>query len=249
MSDAPYTLGLSFLIELDAIGHGALRKAYRHPPVSEEEIIDPVAWRQRHRPAKVPTPTLDAGEEKAAPPDEIGALSLYLMLSSRIDRLDALDAVTGWGGDRYRGFTRDGVDCVRAAITGDTPTDTTELADALDAWAAALPAGMATVERGDDPVTFTACASPDVTAPDAARLDEALYFVLDTRLYNASQAIAGGFPPDLATCIGQQSVSAPEFAAFEQRFYDEGINETDLPPAESQRYEELVQQAIADCER
>lgn len=246
-SDAPYTLGLSFLIELEAIGSGELRKAYRHPPVSEEQIIDPEAWAERDRPRKVATPRLQDGEQKNGPPDVIGALGLYLLLASRIDSLVALDAATGWGGDRYRGFTRGGADCVRATITGDTAADTTEIAAALDAWAAALPAGMATVERGDDGVALTSCASPDVVEADPDRLDRAFYFVLDTRLYNATQAIAAGLPPDLATCIGQRSVSTPEFAAFEERFYAEGITEADLPPDELDRYEELIQEAITDC--
>ena len=246
-SDAPYTLGFDFLIELSAKGPPALARAYRRPPVSEEQIIDPVAWAEHDRPRAVAKPPLEPGDEKAAPADEFGALSLYLTLASRIDPLVALDAATGWGGDRFRGFTRDGLDCLRGTFVGDTARDTSELAAALGEWAATLPAGMATVTTGDEGVQLTSCAVPGVTDPDPEQLDRAFYFTLDHRLTNANQALFAGLSPDEASCVGTASVSEPDLAAIEARLYGEQITYDDLPARERDRYDELIGEAVQDC--
>jgi hypothetical protein len=247
LSDAPYTLGFDFAIQLYAAGPRALTRAFRRPPVSEEQIIDPVAWDDRDRPVEVATPPLEPGEQKAARADELGALSLYLLLASRIDPLVALDATTGWGGGRARGFTRDGTDCLRATVVGDTDDDTAEIAAALDQWAASLPAGMATVATDGTGVHVTSCATPDATVPDPERLDRAFYLTLDRRLTNTNQALFAGLPVDVAACVGTAAVSDPELAAFEDRFYDEGILDTDLPDDELDRYQELLGDAVEAC--
>ena len=247
IGDAPYTLGIEFVIELTAIGRTALAQAYRRPPVSEEQIIDPVVWADRSRPVKVATPRLEPGEEKASPADTFGALSLYMTLASRIDPLVALEAATGWGGDRARGFTRDGSDCMRATFVGDTDVDTDEIAGALGQWAAALPPGMAVVTTDDDGVHLTSCAVAGVTEPDADRLDRAFYFTLDHRFANTNGALHAGLPPDLAACVGTASVAEPDFAAIEARLYDEGITYDDLPRDERDRYDRLIGQAVEEC--
>ena len=96
------------------------------------------------------------------------------MLSSRIPWSDALSAVEGWGGDRYRSYERvvDGVttQCVRLVVAGDRGGDTHELETAIGAWAAAMPAGGVRVARDGDEVVVSAC--PTGVAPTSG--DEAM---------------------------------------------------------------------------
>ena len=97
------------------------------------------AWRRRSWP-----PTSSA----TAKPNEFGALSLYLVLASRLDPELTLHAAEGWGGDRYVGFTKraaKGQECVRIAIVGDTETDTAQLADGVFAVGCRAPNGCGDV--------------------------------------------------------------------------------------------------------
>jgi hypothetical protein len=102
-----------------------------------------------------------AGEPIGGEPASEGAFVAFLLtllLEQELDRSEVDEAVTGWGGDDYVAWERDGEACVRLTVVGDTDDDTAELADALAAWADED--GTASTIPGDEtgPVTVERCA-------------------------------------------------------------------------------------------
>jgi len=198
----PYDFGYSALqVAMAAHGHAALDALFRDPPASEEQIIDPVALERDDRPKAVRFPTFASGDEAKGPADSWGALSWYLLLSSRIPWRDALVAAEGWGGDRYRSFVRhtDAGDrwCVRLSVTGDSSRDTDELEHAIRAWSDAMPGGGTTVSRAGSIVTLDACATD--TAPTS--VDEAVQTAYDRLWERTDQmwsVVDRSHPPDRA---------------------------------------------------
>jgi hypothetical protein len=88
---------------------------------------------------------------------DFGALTWYVVLAERIDPLAALQAVDGWGGDSYIAYTQNEKTCMRLNWQGDTSTDQQEMQDALNQWAAAMPAGAATVTADGGVLHLQAC--------------------------------------------------------------------------------------------
>jgi len=196
---APYDLGYWFVDYLrthqprgrgaDGSGGGssrALDRAFRHPPPSDEQVLDPVAFLGHEQPKAPRPPQLEAGETKRGSADELGVLSLYFLLASRLDPRTALAAVTGWKGDTYVGFTRDDQPCIRGAIATDDPREAKEMASALEQWAAKGPAGAASVQRNGADVALDACARAETSLPTARALDDAST-ALDSRFSNYAQ--------------------------------------------------------------
>jgi hypothetical protein len=165
---APYTLGpaLIELISLDG-GNDAVDAAFAEPP-SGEHLFDAQAWFAGDQPADVDRPDVPAGGDEVGQVEGIGSLTLYVMLSGRLDPLVALGAADGWGGDAAVAYELGDRTCIRAAVRGDTTADTSELWYALAAWAGAGPAGAATVGESDDgDVAFESCVPAEsAEAPD-----------------------------------------------------------------------------------
>ena len=188
---APYGLGYWFVDYLRSHAPrggstGAVDRAFRHPPASDEQTLDPVALLGHERPVAPRRPELVSGETKRGGSDELGVLSLYFLLASRLDPRTALAAVTGWKGDTYVGFTRDQQPCIRAAIATDDPREAKELASALAQWAAKGPAGAASVERHGAAVLLDTCAREATVLPTAQALDDAAV-ALGSRFLNYAQ--------------------------------------------------------------
>ena len=159
---APYTLGPA-LIELIALdgGNDAVDAAFAEPP-SGEHLFDARAWFAGDQPADVDRPDVPARGDEVGQVEGIGSLTLYVMLTGRLDPLAALAATDGWGGDAAVAYELDDRTCVRAALRGDTAADTSELWYALAAWAAAGHGGAATVdESGVGDVAFESCVPAD----------------------------------------------------------------------------------------
>jgi hypothetical protein len=184
LSSAPYELGYWFVDYLRRGGSTArLDRTFRRPPPSDEQVIDPVALVKHERPDAPPAPKLRAGERRRGAPDELGVLTLAMLLGSRLDSRTALAAVTGWKGDTSVGFTRGDRPCVRASIATDNRSEGTELADALEAWAAKGPAGAASVERRGAGVVLDSCGAPDAALPTQDALS-AMFEALSARYLN-----------------------------------------------------------------
>lgn len=152
---APYEFGPPLI---DAIvGHGgetAVDQAFENPPVSSEQVLDPSVYLSGDEPLDVAEPPAD-GESF-----DQGTFGQYLLLllltDGGVDQPQAARAAVGWGGDQYVAW-RDGDEaCLRVSFEGDTDTDTAEIADALDEWAAGRDGAEVTTNADDQP-TLTSC--------------------------------------------------------------------------------------------
>jgi hypothetical protein len=220
-ASAPYVLGESYVYALPGETEGRNR-AFRHPPKTEELLVDPLALEERQRAKKVPRAKVEDGEKKAYDPEQFGVITLYLMLATRIDVRTALAAVTGWGGDSYVGFKADDKVCVRINITGDTATDTDELEAALIAWQATMPAGAVEVQRKKAVITTTACEAEGVTAPTVEKFDSIFYGVLGQRIYVVLDLVNIGLDLEDALCVGDWVSTDPAvIAAFDLAFLED----------------------------
>jgi hypothetical protein len=149
---APYALGPPFVALLHTKGgNKGVDEGFRNPPSTEEHLFDPASYLAEETAGEV---ALGKG---ASHEDVLGITSWYLVLAQRIDPWQAFEAALGWDGDAV-GRVRDrDRSCVRAVFRGDTDEDEQQMADAIAAWAAALPPDQArSIERGDHP-GFEAC--------------------------------------------------------------------------------------------
>ena len=238
---APYVFGPQYLDTLKAEGGLArVDAAFRDPPQSEEEIIDAVAAKRGGRPRVVAVPKLGPGERRDGPPDDFGALRLYLVLASRLPPATALRAAEGWGGDRYLAYTRGGhrQECVRVAFRGDSRTDTDEIGTALDRWAASLPAGAATVGRAGGGPTLTACDTEGTTAPDQPTLDAAVA-TLASRNELVREFVADHAPVADARCVADGLVVDPQVEPL--------LNKQTLTDEEQALVRDRITQGIRRC--
>lgn len=166
---APYAFGGRMIDLLEQMGgQRRVNDVIRTPPKTSEQVFDPRAWidRAHDRVHKVATPAVPRGA-KRIDKDTMGSLTWYLFLSRRIDARMALAATDGWGGDAYVAY-REGAGkgrvCVKATFVGDTARDTTQMSEALDAWAARMPTGSASVQREPGSVGMTSCDPGDSSA-------------------------------------------------------------------------------------
>jgi hypothetical protein len=150
----PYVFGPILLDAIEDTGdEESVNEAFRTPPVSSEQVLDPAAWLAGDaEPRVVPPPpapsvVFDQGV--------LGLWGIVILLQEQLGQQEAIEAAQGWGGDWYVAW-RDGDEvCQRTTIVMDTPEDLNELASALDEWAAAQ--ADAEVDRSDDAVTISSC--------------------------------------------------------------------------------------------
>jgi hypothetical protein len=209
---ASYALGEPYAsLLVSSGGQEALDRAFRRPPTSELALLDPAAGLAGDKPRTVPQPRLGPGEKKTDATD-LGALTLYTMLASRIDQAQALAAVDGWDGDALVTFDRkDGratVSCARFTVAGADPAATGRLHDALDAWAATLEPGRPTVTADASALTVTACdpGSSAQRGPDHDRVDQVLDLPV-TRSQAMAEYLDLGYDATESRCIGQRYAS------------------------------------------
>jgi hypothetical protein len=241
-TSGPYIFGSRYIEMLrQAGGEGRVDDSFATPPLTEEEIVDPVAARGAQAGRRVPAPKLAADERRRGKANEFGAWSLYLVLASRLDPELSLRAAEGWGGDRYVGFTKQGADdqeCLRISIVGDTSTDTGELADAFSQWAALLPAGAATSERVGNRVDVTACDTGATTAADDATLESAVTLLVD-RNDIALEMMRAKAPPRIARCAADQLAADPSFVAL--------LDAAEFTPEQESEFSDAVGNAVTNC--
>ena len=205
---APYAFGepLVTLLALSG-GNDEVDHAFEDPPVTSEQLIDPRALFAGNEAIDVETPEVPDGGDRLGRAGELGASTLLVLLADRIDAFQALDAVDGWGGDSAVTYKLDGRTCLRGRLVGDTPTDTEELHQALDAWVAAGPAGVASVAVEGDEIALESC-SPDPgagAAPASTRSIDALGAVA-ARSFVMAQAEDAGYAHDQAFGIGNCAI-------------------------------------------
>ncbi len=205
MFAAPYLLGQP-LVELIAEegGNDAVDEAFLDPPASTEHLFDPRSYFDGDEPQDVDAPEAPDGADLFGDASELGAITLFVMLSERIDVLTALDAADGWGGDMSVTYREDDRTCVRADVVGDSTGDTAEIHGALQMWAEAGPSGVATVEMDGDLVSLEACVPPEddgAAAPTGGAFD-ALGVVAARSQLTVLAAVDGGADAHDAFAVG-----------------------------------------------
>jgi hypothetical protein len=153
----PYEQGPVFVNALlDDGGQARLDAAFASPPSTSEQVLDPSVYLRGEGAVPVATPTPDGAQSNKG---VIGAFLLReLLASGGVSGREVDTAVTGWGGDAYVTWHDDQArSCIKATFAGDTPTDTDEIATALEDWRSD---SGATVDRSPDggSVTVVRCA-------------------------------------------------------------------------------------------
>ncbi|MBV9291728.1 MAG: hypothetical protein JO222_04695 [Frankiales bacterium] len=151
----PYAVGPRFVDALVTQGGLAeLNNAYRHPPTSSEQLIDPQTYFSRDQPKHVAKPRADG---PIVDHGDLGLIGLLLMLEHRLDRPTSGRAVIGWGGDEFTAWRAgDHRWCLRDTVVMDYGAALSALAGALTQWAAKS-GGLAHVEQVGSSVTFRTC--------------------------------------------------------------------------------------------
>jgi hypothetical protein len=151
----PYVAGPDLIAGLLAAGGVArVDAAFEAPPTTSEQVLDPTTYIAAPQPAvPVPDPPADGEVE-----DEgvFGAAGVLITLADAVSEAAARRSAAGWGGDRYVTWADGDRTCVRVAVVGDTPADTSELRDAWTQWAGAQ--DDARVEDAEGRVVVTSCA-------------------------------------------------------------------------------------------
>lgn len=243
----PYTMGQWLPALLDAGGgHRAVNDAFRDPPSSGIEILDPKTYLDGVDVRDIRSPALDPGDTRVYT-SSFGANSLFLFLSSRIDPVVALDAADAWSGGQVRELKRDGHICDRIAFSGRSADATATITAALDQWGAAMPAGAVVVEppaKAADVVTVTACDPGNAaTAPSlAADTAMSLPIVRNALVVDATKA---GASLKVAECAADRVVSAPAAA---RTIIQDAFGQVDLVPrAAIDIFTVELRSATADC--
>jgi hypothetical protein len=195
----PYVFGPRFL---DAVvadgGNEAVDRAFRHPPTTEQHIIDPQTYLDDEQPTKVPAPRLEAGEKAAGKADDFGMLSLLLVLGERLPFASAWAAVAGWRGDASRDYREGGRDCIRVRTEVDSPDDAQRLLGAVRVWAEGRTAAESSAT--DDVVTFATCDPGTGVTATADPQRPRTFDVLQLRLELLAQMQQGGLDRQQAAC-------------------------------------------------
>ena len=226
--DAPYALGepMTTLI-VDEKGVGELDALFRHPPQSDEGMFNVFTLLDGQKPKTVAAPTLASGEKQTDAGD-FGSVSWYLVLASFVDQRTALAAVDGWGGDAYVGYRKNNLPCIRIAFEGDTPTDTAEMAAALNQWKVPFTENTVSVTATANRVVLDAC-EPKVVPKALAGSDQSLTLPA-ARLDLVASVLAQGAPRATAECFVKEFLVEADLAKLNsdsakdaQELFDLGV--------------------------
>lgn len=200
---APYALGAP-LVELAHAEGGwrAVDGLLEDPPTTELELLDPQRAMDGFEPVVVDPPEADDGEEIVDDGD-FGALTLYLMLASRIDPLEALLATDGWAGDAYIATT-DSSDrlCIDAAFRARDTEALERLESALAAWVSAAPAETdAASSTSGGVLTVTSCDPGTEVSAGIVTGGIAAINLPSTRSYLQASFLGQGAPRTTVDCM------------------------------------------------
>lgn len=243
---APYSLGAGFIRVIDELGER--NPAFRKPPKSDVDIIDPLREVDGDAaPLRLERlPQLAPGEQRRGPAGELGQLLVFMTLASRLDAGTSLEAAVGWAGDRTMSFRRAGQDCMHLAVRGVTTADTDRLAFAFAAWASLRPPGDAVVVRREGDVLVTACEreGASTVVPDLA---ERVSLMLGGSLYWSAEALAAGYAPAVARCVGQGMAVDPEVLAAERGALAAGRRASELADDDARAAKSRLEEIAASC--
>lgn len=146
----PYGNGVELV---DAVladgGNPALDAAFRAPPTTSEQVLDPVAYEASEPALVVPAPPADGSVavERAFGAVDVrllevvadpGSVASLIDPTSTISPSIAVDPLIGFGGGRFVSWEEGGQACIRFTVLGDSPGGLDELSSIIDGWARAL---------------------------------------------------------------------------------------------------------------
>ncbi len=220
---APYRYGPPAVGVVAADGGNAnVDRGFRSGSFTERLFLEPNSVLHRQPEPKLAPPALGKGEKASGRTDRFGAFSTYLLLASRLDAGDALEAATFVRGGRMRTVRADGRTCVRGVVLGPDGAANQLLAGRFRDWAAALPDGMAEIGRRGQAVTFFSCdpgvrstlASPDPAIDRAGTLLQ-IHDELEAAL--VADFADAGIPARRAECAALGLSRSPEIALVVQK--------------------------------
>ena len=123
-----YRYGLEFvktLYNYEDNSWAGIDEAYLNPPTTTEQIIHPEKYVAQEQ-AK-PVQAVSVGDDWAlVETDSFGEYFVYVMLDNWISDDDATEASSGWGGDAFNYYEKDGKFCFTWNITWDSEDDAFE---------------------------------------------------------------------------------------------------------------------------
>jgi hypothetical protein len=237
MEGAPYALGPS-LVELIAAegGNDAVDEAFDDPPATTEQMVDPRAYFAGDPARDVTAPAVPVGGEQIGEHGSLGALSLFLVLSERVDPLVALTAADGWGGDAYVVYDQGGTTCMDLVVEGDSARDGEELLRAFEAWGTAGPPGTARVRSDGEGARVSICDPQGGAEPTRMALEALTLPAARAQVMLAAGGAASD--PDEAFGVADCFVRAVPLDQLIE------ANESLEPPAEVMT---AIDRAVAEC--
>jgi hypothetical protein len=153
----PYAIGPHF-VEQVVVNGGlkALNRAFRHPPVSSEQLLDPTAYFDHDKPKHVATPKADRPRLEHG---DLGLIGLLLMFEhGGLPTPNAVSSVRGWGGDQFASWQAGKHKwCLRDTVVMDAPDQTTSFRAGLAQFAQNRQGKVTVKHHGSDKTTFTTC--------------------------------------------------------------------------------------------
>jgi hypothetical protein len=151
----PYAIGPTFVNAV--VSHGgikALNAAYRSPPKSSEQLVEPDLFFAHQNPVHVAVPHADGA---VLDHGDLGFIGLALMLEHGIGSANMAGALSGWTGDQYVAWrVGPGHWCLHDTVALGDPGSADQFDNALSQWVAARN-GKAHLESQGLRTTFKAC--------------------------------------------------------------------------------------------
>jgi hypothetical protein len=236
----PYVFGPTYVDSLDAAGgNSAIDAAFRNPPTTQAQILDPVSYPANWKAVPVDPPSIPAGANRLQRDGPFGQISLFQVLGSRLGYDTAWGAVQGWQGDNSVIYRQSGRTCVAIAVRMASSAERAALASASGQWAAALPGASATVTgpvvtlRSCDPGA-TGSAVPDIN-PSAFDVLSARSEVIDSMITEGNVGFATG------QCVADQVMSSLGPSNYSE------LTAPTLSSAQQSALRQLVESADTTC--
>jgi hypothetical protein len=243
MLSFPYVLGPAFVYALVRQGgNEAVDRAFRRPPVSEAQIVDPQSYLAGGSVTKVPPPHLQPNQSKVDHADDFGQVSLLMVLGQRLPYATVWPAVQGWTGDQYVTYRQGGRLCVAIDTALRAPADADRFSSATSVWARALPAASST-RLNPTAVELRSC-DPGTAGPQQDVPKPSAFEVLAVRSELVAEGEKAGLSLPVATCASDRILAE---AGPAQVLALSDV--TDPKDPRARKVQTIAQRAFAGCAR
>src|SRR5438270_4312977 len=238
----PYVFGPAFVATLEQQGgNEAVDRAFKNPPQSEAQIVDPQSYLDGVQVTKVPAPELQSGQRRIDKPHDVGQVSLLEVLGDRLAYGQAWAAVKAWTGDQGVEYRQGGKVCFATDTALKDAASADGYAAAAQAWAATMP--VASVKRVSPTIVDLRSCDPgpayrhDVPQPSAFK-------TLGLRSELIGELHKAGLKYSLATCASDAVIA--KVGAGPLLALNDICNDTDPRVHQVQR---ATRQAVSTCQR